>query len=195
MKLFIFKEIRNLTTQISVAKYQKIEASIIKYGCRRPIIIWGDVIIDGHKRYEICKKYGIPFRVEKKNFHSFADAKHWVAQQSEKVVKPPKPPVVDTPSEKDTAVKTFKPLLEMPSKTDVLPKRIANLDLISPNELHELVNTLSACCDTNCLKEFVFTLFAHITSKQDRDATRHLLQQLYNLHYTPTFQERKYGTS
>lgn len=28
-------------------------------GCRDPLVLWGDVLIDGHNRYSICTKHGL----------------------------------------------------------------------------------------------------------------------------------------
>lgn len=49
-----------------------LEASLKDEGCRDPIIVWdkGDVIVDGHNRYEICTRLDIPFQIEKRSFAS-----------------------------------------------------------------------------------------------------------------------------
>lgn len=42
---------------------EALEADMLFYGCQKPIEITPDgIIIDGHYRYEICKKYNIPFK-------------------------------------------------------------------------------------------------------------------------------------
>lgn len=48
---------------LSIEEYQQLEESILNNGylCSNPIIIWNGYIVDGHKRYEICKKYDIEF--------------------------------------------------------------------------------------------------------------------------------------
>lgn len=37
-----------------------------------------NVLIDGHNRYEICKRHGIPFEIEQKDFDSRADVEEWI---------------------------------------------------------------------------------------------------------------------
>jgi hypothetical protein len=42
-----------------------LEADILENGIERPIIVWGNQIVDGHNRYSIAKKHGldVPIRV------------------------------------------------------------------------------------------------------------------------------------
>jgi|GEM_PF-6183398 len=44
-----------------------LEESIIKEGCYDPIITWKGFIVDGHQRYEICKKNNISFTTTELN--------------------------------------------------------------------------------------------------------------------------------
>ena len=44
--------------------YEELELNIVCNGCREPIKVWGDYIIDGHKRYKICHEYEIEFKTE-----------------------------------------------------------------------------------------------------------------------------------
>lgn len=60
-----------------------LEASIKEEGCRDPLIVWEthyehDVLLDGHNRYEICMRLGLPFKVEPMEFESRSDAMRWV---------------------------------------------------------------------------------------------------------------------
>ncbi len=42
---------------------ERLEQTILKEGCRDPLVIWKDhnILIDGHNRYFICTKQNIPF--------------------------------------------------------------------------------------------------------------------------------------
>lgn len=61
MELKINKEFYNLIPNLSQAEASSLVASLRKEGCRYPIITWQGMIIDGHNRYAICKRLGIPF--------------------------------------------------------------------------------------------------------------------------------------
>ena len=61
--LIIDESFRNLICPLSRQEYLQLEENLLSDGCRNPIVIWNGVIIDGHNRYDICRKHGIPFRV------------------------------------------------------------------------------------------------------------------------------------
>jgi len=55
-----------------------LEADILKNGCYAPIIVNEDlVIIDGHNRYMICEKHGLPYRLAVFSFEDDLEAKEW----------------------------------------------------------------------------------------------------------------------
>ena len=41
-------------------------------------MLWGDTLIDGHNRFEICTKYGIPFQIVQMDFQTRDDVKLWM---------------------------------------------------------------------------------------------------------------------
>ncbi|MBQ9664615.1 MAG: hypothetical protein IJV40_15830 [Oscillospiraceae bacterium] len=55
-----------------------LEEDILEHGCITPLITWGDVIIDGHNRYRICREHNIPFGCEEMEFPSREEAKVWI---------------------------------------------------------------------------------------------------------------------
>lgn len=61
-------EFKELTPSLTIGEYSHLEGSIKSEGCREPIIVWEDAIIDGHNRYEICQNHSILFKVIKKIF-------------------------------------------------------------------------------------------------------------------------------
>lgn len=62
-------------------EYKQLEENLITYGCREPIIVWNGTIIDGHIRYEICRRRNISFKVIEKSFESKEDAIIWICQK------------------------------------------------------------------------------------------------------------------
>ncbi len=75
------KEFLSLSIPLPPEQETELERSLIKEGCREPIAIWNEVIIDGHKRYQICKAEGIGFPVEEKAFPSEEEAISWVCRR------------------------------------------------------------------------------------------------------------------
>lgn len=54
-----------------------LEADLLRDGCIDPIIVWDGVLVDGHHRYRICQKHGIPFHTREMDFGSLGDACLW----------------------------------------------------------------------------------------------------------------------
>lgn len=69
---------KNLIAPLKKKEYLQLEENILSDGCREPIIVWKDFIIDGHNRYEICMRHQIPFAVEEKVFDCREDAIVWI---------------------------------------------------------------------------------------------------------------------
>jgi N6-adenosine-specific RNA methylase IME4 len=55
-----------------------LEASIVAEGCRDKLLVWNGVLVDGHNRYEICHRHGIPFQVTNREFSDRAAAMDWM---------------------------------------------------------------------------------------------------------------------
>jgi len=47
-------------------------------GCRDALIVWGDLLVDGHRRYEICKAHDLEFKITHREFESRDQAKIWI---------------------------------------------------------------------------------------------------------------------
>ena len=77
-KLKTDEEFRTLIRPLHRQEYLQLEENIIADGCRNPITVWNGVIIDGHNRYEICRKHGIPFLTEEKSFECREEAIAWI---------------------------------------------------------------------------------------------------------------------
>jgi len=74
----INENFRNLIPPLSESEYSELEKSLLTEGCREPIIIWKNMIVDGHHRYEICTKHDIPFRTQEIEFQNEDEAKVWI---------------------------------------------------------------------------------------------------------------------
>lgn len=79
MNIRINDELRAYTDPLTPSEHAALERSIQAEGCRDALVLWGDMLIDGHSRYEICKKHGIEFKtVQNDGFETIEDVKLWM---------------------------------------------------------------------------------------------------------------------
>jgi len=76
--LIIDQEFKALIPPLTPDERAGLEASILTEGCRDALIVWGDILIDGHNRYEICTKHNIPYKTQQIEFASRAEARIWI---------------------------------------------------------------------------------------------------------------------
>lgn len=76
--LRIDHEFESLMPPLSQDELNALEYSLVNEGCRDALIVWDDVIIDGHNRYRLCKKHGLAFRTRKHHFDSRDEAIVWI---------------------------------------------------------------------------------------------------------------------
>jgi len=74
------KEFETLIPPLTESEFNALTDSIIDEGCRDPLVIWNKIILDGHNRYNICKKNGIIFKIVEKNFDDREQAKVWILE-------------------------------------------------------------------------------------------------------------------
>lgn len=55
-----------------------LEESILSEGCRDPLVLWNNTILDGHNRHEICTRLKIPFKTTTVKLTDILDAKLWI---------------------------------------------------------------------------------------------------------------------
>ena len=71
-------EFQSLIPPLTFEEKKMLEESILNEGCRDAIVLWGDTIIDGHNRYEICTKHEIPFETVNREFESRNEVIEWI---------------------------------------------------------------------------------------------------------------------
>lgn len=76
----IDKEFQSLIPPLSAEELAGLEQSLKEEGCRDALVLWGDTIIDGHNRYEICQREGIPFETVQREFSDRNEAVIWIIQ-------------------------------------------------------------------------------------------------------------------
>lgn len=80
-KLKINPDFQNLIAPLSDEEFKQLEENILAHGrCRDAIKVWRNFIIDGHNRYAICQKHGLPYEVTETRFASRKDATLWILE-------------------------------------------------------------------------------------------------------------------
>lgn len=79
MQIKINEVLRAYIEPLTESEYAALERSILVEGCRDALVLWQDVLVDGHNRYQICQQHGIPFKVtENTSFQNLDDVKLWM---------------------------------------------------------------------------------------------------------------------
>ena len=79
MSITINDELRAYIDPLTADEYAALERSILTEGCRDALVLWNDVLVDGHNRYAICQKHGIEFQtVQNTRFSSMDDVHLWM---------------------------------------------------------------------------------------------------------------------
>lgn len=78
MQIVVDKEFHSLIPPLTAEEYNGLEASILADGCRDALVVWGNVLVDGHNRYEICTSHNVPFDTVQKDFEDRDAVKLWM---------------------------------------------------------------------------------------------------------------------
>ncbi len=82
MDIIVNEELKAYIDPLTQDEHDALERSLLAEGCRDALVLWGDVLIDGHNRYGICSKHGIPFNtVQNTRFKSMDDVHLWMIEQ------------------------------------------------------------------------------------------------------------------
>lgn len=82
MNIVINEDLKAYIDPLTAEEYAALERSLLAEGCRDALVLWGDVLVDGHNRYGICKKHGLPFQtVQNPRFQSMEDVYLWMIDQ------------------------------------------------------------------------------------------------------------------
>ena len=74
----VLPEMEQLLPPLSGEQFSALEGDILENGCYAPVIVNEDmVIVDGHNRFRICEKHGLPFRMLVFSFADLLEAKQW----------------------------------------------------------------------------------------------------------------------
>jgi hypothetical protein len=74
----IDEEFASLIPPLSPDEYSQLEKNLLADGCRDRLVVWGQILIDGHNRLRICTKHNIPYDVAAQNFADRAAAMKYI---------------------------------------------------------------------------------------------------------------------
>ncbi len=69
---------KTMIPPLTAEEREMLKESIKNEGVRDALIVWGDTLIDGHNRYEICQELGVPFETRPIDFADADEAETWI---------------------------------------------------------------------------------------------------------------------
>jgi hypothetical protein len=82
MNITVNQELLAYIDPLTTDEHDALERSLLAEGCRDALVLWGDVLVDGHNRYGICREHGIPFNtVQNTLFQTMEDVHLWMIEQ------------------------------------------------------------------------------------------------------------------
>ena len=82
MNITVNEELLAYIDPLTPDEHDALERSLLAEGCRDALVLWGEVLVDGHNRYGICSKHGIAFNtVQNSAFKSLDDVHLWMIDQ------------------------------------------------------------------------------------------------------------------
>jgi hypothetical protein len=81
-EIVVNEELKAYIDPMTPDEYEALERSILAEGCRDALVLWGDVLVDGHHRYSVCRKHDLPFQtMQNTRFQSMEDVHLWMIEQ------------------------------------------------------------------------------------------------------------------
>lgn len=82
MNIIVNEELKAYIDPLTTDEYEALERSIRSEGCRDALVLWNDLLIDGHNRYAICQAHGLPFQtLQSTQFKTIEDVHIWMIDQ------------------------------------------------------------------------------------------------------------------
>jgi hypothetical protein len=82
MNIVVNPDLKAYIDPLTREEHEALERSLLAEGCRDALVLWGDVLVDGHNRFSICQQHGIPFHTRQNTlFKSMGDVQLWMIEQ------------------------------------------------------------------------------------------------------------------
>ena len=82
VNIVVNEDLKAYIDPLTADEHDALERSLLAEGCRDALVLWGEVLVDGHNRYGICQRHGLPFQtVQNTRFQSMEDVHLWMIDQ------------------------------------------------------------------------------------------------------------------
>ncbi len=82
MNITVNEDLKAYIDPLTADEYEALARSLLTEGCRDALVLWGDVLVDGHNRYAICQAHGLAFQtVQSTLFKTIDDVHLWMIDQ------------------------------------------------------------------------------------------------------------------
>jgi hypothetical protein len=82
MNIVVRDDLKAYIDPLTPEEHEALERSLLNEGCRDALVLWGDLLVDGHNRHAICQKHGLPFETtQSKLFKNLDDVHLWMIEQ------------------------------------------------------------------------------------------------------------------
>lgn len=82
MNIVVNQDLKAYIDPLTPDEHDALERSLLAEGCRDALVLWGDVLVDGHNRYGICQQHNIPFQtLQSTLFRTMEDVHLWMIDQ------------------------------------------------------------------------------------------------------------------
>lgn len=82
MDIIVKEELKAYIDPLTAEEHEALERSLLAEGCRDALVLWGNILVDGHNRYGICTQHGIEFRtIQHPHLKSMDDVHLWMIEQ------------------------------------------------------------------------------------------------------------------
>jgi hypothetical protein len=82
VNIVVQEDLKSYIDPLTQDEYDALERSLLAEGCRDALVLWGDILVDGHNRFGICQKHGLPYNtVQNTRFRGIDDVHLWMIDQ------------------------------------------------------------------------------------------------------------------
>jgi len=78
VQITVDSEFKELIPPLSFEELSQLAENIAKDGCRDPLVIWNNTLVDGHNRYDICNRLKLPFKTIENKFKDRSEVIEWI---------------------------------------------------------------------------------------------------------------------
>jgi hypothetical protein len=82
VNIVVQEDLKSYIDPLTPEELDALERSLLAEGCRDALVLWGDILVDGHNRYGLCLKHGLSFNtVQNTRFRTIDDVHLWMIDQ------------------------------------------------------------------------------------------------------------------